>query len=368
MGCPEKGQSGKLSQNLLSPRQLIEEYSLSCQVSDFITESRIQVREIIAGRDPRLLLVLGPCSIHDCSAALDYASHLQKARERYGDDLFIVMRIYFEKPRTTVGWTGLINDPDLNGQCDINKGLRLSRELLLAMAKLHLPAGTEFLDPVVPQYLQDLVSWGAIGARTVESQLHRQLASGLEMPVGFKNSTSGEIQTAIDGIAAARHSHHYLSINEDGGACVMSTSGNQNCHLILRGGREGPNYSSAQLQQTFQQLQTANLAPFVMIDCSHGNCNKDHLQQYKVGEQVAAQVAAQEKGIMGVMLESNLLPGRQQMGAKDSLIYGQSVTDACISWHDTERLLEKFACASRERRARQQGEANARTETYTNSE
>jgi 3-deoxy-7-phosphoheptulonate synthase len=295
-------------------------------------------------------VVVGPCSIHDPVAGVEYAMRLRILAEQHQDDLRIVMRVYFEKPRTTVGWKGLINDPHLDGSYRINEGLRIARKLLLDLAALGLPAGCEFLDPISPQFTSDLVSWAAIGARTTESQVHRELASGLSMPVGFKNGTGGGLQMAIDAVRAASHPHSFLGVTEQGLAGIVVTTGNPNCHVILRGGRQGPNYDRAHVQRVLAMLRDEGLAPRVMIDASHDNSGKDHRRQPDVVRDVAAQIADGERGIAGLMIESFLVEGRQELVDPGQLTYGQSVTDACVGWDTTATLLRELAAAVRARR------------------
>jgi 3-deoxy-7-phosphoheptulonate synthase len=295
--------------------------------------------------------VVGPCSIHDPVAGLEYAEKLRAKALEWGDDLCVVMRVYFEKPRTTVGWKGLINDPKLDGSFAINEGLRLARRFLADVAALGLPAGTEFLDPISPQFLADLVSWGAIGARTSESQVHRELASGLSMPVGFKNGTDGRVQGAIEAIRSAAHPHHFLSVTKQGLAAIVATLGNRDCHLILRGGTGGPNFEAGAIATAGESLGRAGLESRLMVDCSHANCGKDHVRQAAVAANVAAQVADGSAAIAGVMMESFLLDGRQDHEGQKALAYGQSITDACMSWERTVPLLDTLAEAVRSRRA-----------------
>jgi 3-deoxy-7-phosphoheptulonate synthase len=299
--------------------------------------------------DDRLVLVIGPCSIHDPEAAREYARRLIELRLRHAADLEIVMRVYFEKPRTTVGWKGLINDPDLNGSFEINRGLRLARELLLDIAGSGLPAGCEFLDMITPQYIADLVSWGAIGARTTESQVHRELASGLSCPVGFKNGTDGNVRIAVDAIKAAQQAHHFLSVTKGGHSAIVSTSGNEDCHVILRGGKT-TNYDAASVEAACQALAQGGLAPRVMIDTSHANSQKNPANQIPVCEDIGRQVAAGDTRIFGVMVESHLVAGRQDLVPGQCLTYGQSITDGCIGWEDTVQLIEGLASAVRQRR------------------
>jgi 3-deoxy-7-phosphoheptulonate synthase len=336
---------------LIPPAILMEELPLSEAASTTVAEGRDDATRIVGGEDDRLLVVTGPCSIHDPAAALEYASRLDEVRCRLRADLVVVMRVYFEKPRTTVGWKGLINDPKLDGSFDINTGLRVARRLLLELADRGMPVGSEFLDTISPQFIADLISWGAIGARTTESQVHRELASGLSVPVGFKNGTDGNIQIAIDAIRAARNPHHFLSVTKQGLSAIVSTTGNDACHVILRGSQHGPNYDAESIARCAGMLHAQGLSERVMIDCSHGNSAKDYRRQAAVARELAAQVAAGSTAICGVMLESHLVEGRQELVAGKPLVYGQSITDACISWSDTVPLLEQLASAVRARRA-----------------
>ena len=336
---------------LLPPAILAEELPLTEAGSQVVAEARDEIIQILNGSDDRLLVVVGPCSVHDPAAALDYARRLVARRQALRADLCIVMRVYFEKPRTTVGWKGLINDPRLDGSFVINEGLRLARRLLLDLVALGLPAACEFLDPITPQFISDLVAWGAIGARTTESQVHRELASGLSMPVGFKNGTAGSVQMAIDAVGAASHPHRFLGVTEQGLAGIVATRGNPDCHIILRGGKQ-PNYDAASVSSALALLRKAKLAPRLVVDCSHGNSSKDYRRQPVVAREVAAQVAGGERGIAGVMLESFLVDGRQDLGDPAKLTYGQSVTDACMGWEMTEPVLDELAAAARARRAR----------------
>ena len=314
-----------------------------------VARARAALHDILHGRDDRLAVVIGPCSIHDPEAAMDYAARLAGQRERLSGDLEIVMRVYFEKPRTTVGWKGLINDPRLDGSFEIEEGLRLARRLLLQINQLELPAGCEFLDVVTPQYIADLVGWGAIGARTTESQLHREMASGLSCPVGFKNGTDGNVRIALDAIQAASHPHHFLAVGKDGRASIAATSGNEDCHLILRGGRE-PNHDAASVDAACAQLELQRLAPRLMIDASHANSRKDPQNQPGVVADVAGRVAGGDGRIMGVMVESHLVAGRQDLSPGRPLVYGQSVTDGCIDWATSVEVLERLARATAARR------------------
>jgi 3-deoxy-7-phosphoheptulonate synthase len=337
---------------LLPPAILMEEIPVSEDGTAVVSAARLAAARILHGHDDRLLVVVGPCSIHDTRAGLDYARRLRDVATRHAEDLLVVMRVYFEKPRSTVGWKGLINDPRLDGSFAINEGLRLARRFLVDLTDLGLPVGTEFLDPITPQFLADLVTWGAIGARTSESQVHRELASGLSMPVGFKNGTDGSVQVAIDAARSSAHPHHFLSVTKQGVAAIVATAGNRDCHLVLRGGSSGPNYSSEAVAVALQALSAAALPPRLMIDCSHANSGKDHQRQAGVAREVAAQVRDGMSGIVGVMMESFLMDGRQDHEGKASLNYGQSITDACMSWERTEPLLDELAEASRARRRR----------------
>ena len=336
---------------LTSPAILMEELPISEEVSNLISKTRLAAGNIVKGEDDRLLVIVGPCSIHDPDAALDYAGRLVKVADRLQDDLVIIMRVYFEKPRTKVGWKGLINDPYLDNSFKINVGLHIARKLLIDLGNIGLPAGSEFLDTITPQFIADLVSWGAIGARTTESQVHRELASGLSMPVGFKNGTDGNIQIAIDAIGAAQSPHHFLSVTKQGISAIVATTGNDCCHLILRGASSGPNFSEAAIKATTKKLRAADVAARVMVDFSHGNSSKDHTRQVVVAEDVCRQLADGSKRICGVMIESNLKAGKQALKDAASLEYGLSVTDACLSWEMTEPVLESLAEAVRRRRA-----------------
>ncbi|KAJ1675318.1 hypothetical protein EV182_001503 [Spiromyces aspiralis] len=334
---------------LIPPQILMEDLPLSVSASIAINKGRQSAKTIIEGKDDRLLVVVGPCSIHDPKAALEYADRLKEYADEVAEDLLIIMRVYFEKPRTTVGWKGLINDPDLNRQFNINKGLRIARGLLLSIASAEkgLPAGCEFLDTISPQYIGDLVSWGAIGARTTESQVHRELASGISVPVGFKNGTDGNVAIAIDAIKASASKHCFLSVTKQGLSAIVETRGNPHCHIILRGGASGPNYEEQYVKEYVDKLQKAGVNPRVMIDCSHGNSKKQHTRQKIVAEDIQNQLASTETGkyIFGVMIESNLEEGRQDIpedGDLSKMVYGKSVTDACVSWDDTVEILEKL--------------------------
>ncbi len=344
-------------QEVIPPAEVHADFPLSATAAATTYQTRQAIHDILHGRDERLLVVIGPCSIHDSEAALEYAERLLPLRQELAGELVVVMRVYFEKPRTTVGWKGLINDPDLDESFHINKGLRLARSLLLDLNDMGVPAGTEFLDLVTPQYFADLISWGAIGARTTESQVHRELASGLSCPVGFKNGTDGTLKIAIDAIRSASRAHHFLSLTKEGRSAIFSTRGNDDCHMILRGGRK-PNYDAASVAQACDELVKAGLKPQLMIDTSHANSRKQHERQTEVARDVAAQVEAGERRIIGAMVESHLKPGRQDVVAGRPLIYGQSITDACLGWDDSAPLLYELAAAVR---ARQQGQALHKT-------
>ncbi|MDE0283503.1 MAG: 3-deoxy-7-phosphoheptulonate synthase [Gammaproteobacteria bacterium] len=335
---------------LVSPAILMEELPISEEVSNLVARTRASAGAIIRGEDDRLLVIVGPCSIHDPDAALDYARRLVGVAGHLQDDLLVIMRVYFEKPRTKVGWKGLINDPNLDNSFNINAGLRKARKLLIDLGAIGLPAGSEFLDTITPQFIADLVSWGAIGARTTESQVHRELASGLSMPVGFKNGTDGNIQIAIDAIGAAQSPHHFLSVTKQGISAIVSTTGNDCCHLILRGASNGSNYSEADIKAASKKLCAAKVTDRVMVDFSHGNSDKDYARQIMVAEEVCRQLADGSRRICGVMIESNLKAGKQALKDAASLEYGLSVTDACISWEMTEPVLESLAAAVRQRR------------------
>ena len=329
---------------LVPPALLHRELPISDRSTATVQQARERIKAILHGRDSRLLVIVGPCSVHDVAAAHEYADFIAEARQRHRAELEVVMRVYFEKPRTTVGWKGLINDPHLDGSYDINTGLRLARGLLLHLAELGLPAATELLDPVVPQYIADLISWTAIGARTTESQTHREMASGLSMPIGFKNGTDGSAITAINAMEAAAKTHHFLGINHDGHAAIVTTTGNPDGHLVLRGGNRGTNYHPEAVQEAAAELAKAGLPPRVMVDCSHGNSNKDYRRQGEVAAQVAAQLRAGSGHVMGVMLESHLVAGSQKIPSDLSqLTYGQSITDACIDLATTSEVLETLA-------------------------
>ncbi len=329
---------------LLPPIAHLYELPISDAAADLVHQTRQEIADLVHGRDKRLLLIIGPCSIHDPEAALEYARKLLPLRKKYEKELLIVMRVYFEKPRTTVGWKGLINDPHLDGTFDINFGLRQARRLLLALNDMGMPASTEFLDMITPQYYADLIAWGAIGARTTESQVHRELASGLSCPVGFKNGTDGNLKIAIDAIGAASHPHHFLSVTKAGHSAIVHTAGNADCHVILRGGKE-PNYDSGHVKAAAEELTKAGVTPKLMVDCSHANSRKDYTRQMEVAQDVAQQLRAGENNIMGLMVESHLVAGRQDKPE----VYGQSITDACIGWDATEEMLALLAEANRSR-------------------
>ena len=334
-----------------SPRDLHEQFPITEAAAQTVYDTRQQVHNILAGRDDRLLVIIGPCSIHDTGAAREYAKKLKEQIEKYKDTLLIVMRVYFEKPRTTVGWKGLINDPNLNESFEINKGLGLARELLRDVNDMGVPAATEFLDLISPQYVADLISWGAIGARTTESQGHRELASGLSCPVGFKNGTDGGFKVAVDAIRAANNPHIFMSLTKDGHSAIFETNGNEDCHIILRGGNDGPNYEAEYVADAVKQLQDAKVEDKLMIDCSHANSSKQHERQLVVADSIAEQLAAGSPYIMGAMVESHLVGGRQDVEPGQPLNYGQSITDACIDWDDSQKVLESLSKGVEARRA-----------------
>jgi 3-deoxy-7-phosphoheptulonate synthase len=336
---------------VISPEQLHKDCAISESASKLIFDTRTAVHDILNGKDDRLLVVIGPCSIHDPDAAREYAARLKEIRNELADDLLIVMRVYFEKPRTTVGWKGLINDPNLDESYEINKGLHLARCLLADLNDMDVPAATEFLDLITPQYIADLISWGAIGARTTESQVHRELASGLSSPVGFKNGTDGTLKIAIDAIGAASCPHNFLSLTKEGYSAIFATTGNDDCHIILRGGKE-PNYDAEHVDQAVQELAAANVQTRLMVDCSHANSQKDHQRQIDVANVIAQQISQGNENLMGVMIESHLVAGRQNIGEGKELVYGQSVTDACINWDDSVKVLNSLADAVKQRRAK----------------
>jgi 3-deoxy-7-phosphoheptulonate synthase len=335
---------------LLSPAALLHELKLAEAAQRTVERTRAEVRAVLDGADDRLLVVTGPCSVHDPKAALDYADRLAGLRARYDDDLLIVMRVYFEKPRTVTGWKGLINDPGMDESFDVHRGLRTARRLLLDIVGGGMPVGCEWLDPITPQYIADTVTWGAIGARTTESQVHRQLASGLSMPVGFKNGTDGDVQVAVDACRAAAAGHTFFGVTEAGAAAVVTTSGNPDTHVILRGGRSGPNYSSSHVSKALDLIAAARLPRRIMVDASHGNSGKDHTRQLSVADSLSEQLTGGEQGLVGVMLESFLVAGRQNPGDPATLTYGQSVTDACMDIEMTGAALEKLAGSVQARR------------------
>src|SRR5262245_61859396 len=335
---------------LITPTQLKRELSISERAAETVAATRDAIRAILLDEDHRLLAVVGPCSIHDVDAARDYAERLLKAREEFADQLLIVMRVYFEKPRTTTGWKGLINDPYLDGSCDVNAGLRIARTLMLKVLDLGLPIGCEFLDPITPQYISDTVAWGAIGARTTESQIHRQLGSGLSMPIGFKNRTDGNVQVAVDAVRAAAVPHAFAGIDDSGIPAIHHTTGNPDGHIILRGGRDAPNYGAAGVEGALERLRAAGLPERVVIDASHDNSGKDTQRQIAAAGEIADQVAAGNGAIVGVMLESFLVEGRQDLDGDGPLVYGKSITDACMAWEDTVSVLDRLAAAVRDRR------------------
>jgi len=334
---------------VISPEQLHKDCPISESASKLIFDTRTAIHDILNGKDDRLLVIIGPCSIHDPDAAREYATRLKGLRHELGEDLLIVMRVYFEKPRTTVGWKGLINDPNLDESFEINKGLHLARCLLADLNDMDVPAATEFLDLITPQYVADLISWGAIGARTTESQVHRELASGLSSPVGFKNGTDGTLKVAIDAIGAASRPHNFLSLTKEGYSAIFATTGNDDCHIILRGGKE-PNYDASHIEQAVKELSAAEVQARLMVDCSHANSQKDHQKQIDVAEVVAQQISGGNENIMGVMIESHLVAGRQNVEEGKELVYGQSITDACINWEDSIGVLKSLAKAVKQRR------------------
>jgi 3-deoxy-7-phosphoheptulonate synthase len=336
---------------LAPPAHVVREFPITDAAAELVSNTRQSIHRILHEMDDRLLVIIGPCSIHDPKAALEYAQRLAQQREHHAKDLEIVMRVYFEKPRTTVGWKGLINDPKLDNSFDINLGLKMARQVLLNINQLGLPAGTEFLDMISPQYIADLVSWGAIGARTTESQVHRELASGLSCPVGFKNGTDGNLRIAIDAIKAAAHPHHFLSVTKGGVSAIVSTGGNEDCHVILRGGKT-PNYDAASVDAACKEASAANMSCRLMIDMSHANSNKKPENQLPVSEVIAQQVAAGDQRIFGVMVESHLVGGRQDLMPGAKLTYGQSITDGCIDWDGSLKILDNLAQAVRARRVK----------------
>lgn len=334
---------------LSSPAQVHKELPITESAVETVFETRQAIQHILHDEDDRLLVIIGPCSVHDPKAALDYAQRLKPLREALKDELEIVMRVYFEKPRTTVGWKGLINDPTLDDNFEINTGLRLARKLLLDINDMGIPAGTEYLDLISPQYIADLISWGAIGARTTESQAHRELASGLSCPVGFKNATNGSMRVALDAIRSSSRPHHFLSVTKEGRSAIFATKGNKDCHVILRGGSR-PNYDSESINIAAEEMEANGQKPRIMVDFSHANSRKQHERQLLVGRDVASQVARGDHRIIGTMIESFIISGRQDRESGKELTYGQSITDACISWDDSVPLLEELAAAVRQRR------------------
>jgi len=337
------------TKELVAPKDLVDQVPVSDQASATVFRARQGIHEVLNQADDRLVTVVGPCSIHDTKAAMEYADRLAPVARSLSDDLLVIMRVYFEKPRTTVGWKGLINDPYLDGSFEINDGLHIARQLLADLAEMGLPSGTEYLDLISPQYVADLIAWGAIGARTTESQGHRDLASGLSCPVGFKNGTNGNMQIAVDAIASASHPHHFLSVTKEGNSAIFTTRGNDDCHVILRGGTH-PNYDAAGVDDAAKLLEKSGLPTRIMIDCSHANSRKIPERQIDVAHGVMHQVARGDSRIFGVMLESHLVGGRQNVVPNEKLVYGQSITDACIDWETTEELLVKLAEAVRVRR------------------
>ena len=327
------------TQELVSPQEIIDSISPSEKGFATIIKARNQIKNILNKSDNKFMIVVGPCSIHDVEAAKEYATRLKNLSSSLSSNCLVVMRVYFEKPRTVIGWKGLINDPDLDGSFKINKGIRIARKLLIDLAEMEIPCGHEFLDLVSPQYVSDLISWGAIGARTTESQSHRELASGLSCPVGFKNGTDGSLQIAIDAMNAARHSHSFLSVTKEGKSAIFNTAGNDDCHIIHRGGNNKSNYGSDDVKNSVRILEQNGMKPNIMIDASHANSNKDFKMQSKVVDDVKNQLLSGEKNIIGIMLESNLVEGNQKINSRDKLKYGQSITDSCIGWEETENII-----------------------------
>jgi 3-deoxy-7-phosphoheptulonate synthase len=338
------------TKTVVAPVQVHEEIPMTKAAADTILQARNEIHNALSGKDDRLIVIVGPCSIHDTKAAKEYAGLLKKVKQEFQKDLVIIMRVYFEKPRTTVGWKGLINDPEINASFNINKGLRVARQLLLDLNNMGIPAATEYLDLITPQYLSDLIAWGAIGARTTESQVHRELASGLSCPVGFKNATDGGIRVAIDAINSAMNPHHFLSVTKAGNSAIFSTTGNEDAHIILRGGNDEPNYDAVNVEKVAAGLEKAGLANNIMIDFSHANSLKQCQRQLVVADDVSEQISHGDMRIMGVMVESHLKAGRQDTVDGQELIYGQSITDACLGWDDTLLLLRGLASAVQKRR------------------
>ncbi|MGZ8230425.1 MAG: 3-deoxy-7-phosphoheptulonate synthase AroG [Burkholderiales bacterium] len=341
---------------LTPPSHVLRELTITEKAAKTVAEARQEIHRVLHGADDRLVVIAGPCSIHDVKAAKEYAGRLAALRQKLGRELIIAMRVYFEKPRTTVGWKGLINDPRLDGSFSINEGIRIARQLVLDVNEMGVPVGCEFLDMITPQYIADLVAWGAIGARTTESQVHRELASGLSCPVGFKNGTDGNIRIAVDAIRAAQAPHHFLSVTKGGHSAIVSTTGNEDCHIILRGGK-APNYDAASVDAAAKGLAEAGISARLMVDFSHGNSSKNPQKQLDVGQDVAAQIAAGDERIFGIMLESHLKAGRQDLIPGKALQYGVSITDGCVGWEDTQVLLENIAEAVRKRRVKAEAEA-----------
>lgn len=339
------------TKELVSPAQIHEQFPLSDAAADCTARAREEIQTIMSGSDDRVVVIVGPCSIHDPKSAMEYANRLAKLKVELKDDLMIVMRVYFEKPRTTVGWKGLINDPDLNDTYNVNKGIGIARNLLLQINELGVPAGCEYLDLITPQYTADVVAWGAIGARTTESQCHRELASGLSCPVGFKNGTNGNLKIAVDAIGSASNPHHFLSVTKEGRTAIFNSTGNEYTHIILRGGSDEPNYSAEHVQKSADMLTNAGLRENIMIDFSHANSYKTPARQAEVCDDVCKQIVAEERRVFGVMIESHLVAGNQKVVEGQDLVYGQSITDGCIDWSDTETLCRDLANAVRSRRA-----------------
>ncbi len=340
------------TKEVIAPVQVHDDMPITDEAAETTFQARREIHNILAGEDDRLLVVIGPCSIHDTNAAHEYGKRLKLIKDQLVDDLLIVMRVYFEKPRTTVGWKGLINDPDLDSSFNINKGLGIARQLLLDLNAIGIPAATEYLDLITPQYISDLIAWGAIGARTTESQVHRELASGLSCAVGFKNATDGSIKIAIDAIGAAMSPHHFLSVTKSGHSAIFSTTGNEDAHIILRGGNDSPNYDAENVEKVAQAMREANLRPNIMIDFSHANCSKQYQRQLVAGDDVGQQIANGDQRIIGIMAESHLVAGRQDVVDGQPLTYGQSITDACLGWDETVHLLHNMAAAVKTRRTK----------------